>query len=676
MKKIGLLTFLSLMLLVFTCSFDTFAAGGGWSFDDPMEIQEGTVIERTSSARCYKYTAKVSAGYKIEFKRRDSGKTQYKYRCYLNDNNNSYSTGFASGGNPSFVVYLNAGEIFKLEFQSDATDFEAEVSISNVDESDFVNVSVYDESGSYTWDKEKGILNLDNIDAHSISIDTIPNAPLYEVEVNIKGDNYIRSTGSSYAFRASNVNIKFTGDGVLNVPYNSKALGIIDIFGGSCIIDGPTFILESNIEPITLYTLRYGYDGKDLVEEYPEYLNVNYNFILKSGTIDVTLHESERYNYAKKEDEHCYPRSAIIASGNIDITGGIVKVRFNEETEAENPLPTKAVALSHFRNVNISGAIIAVDHNDKRNLPLAIASVGKANVASDVIKLNKCDFKVFTKADFSLEFSEIVETGNEIKPAVKSKSTLVEGKDFTVEYKDNIKVGKASVVITGIGDYVGSITLEFTIKENLSKKETKTDSQLSSTTEQKTSEQKKVNGVGTFSSDGKTLIDENGIKYKVSEKVTSKELKKNLKIADKKSGGKYKIIKLVKNKKTGKITSGMVEYVAPYNKNCKTISATGKVKLAGVTFTVARLGNNCAKGCKKLTKVVIGENITTIGKNAFSGCNKLKSITVKSKKLKKVGIGAFKGINKKATIKVPKSKCALYKKLFKGKGQAKTVKIK
>ena len=185
-----------------------------------------------------------------------------------------------------------------------------------------------------------------------------------------------------------------------------------------------------------------------------------------------------------------------------------------------------------------------------------------------------------------------------------------------------------------------------------------------------------VAGVGRFSADGKTLTDESGVKYKVAEKVKKSELKKNTKIADKKSGGKYKITKLEKNKKTGKITGGTVEYVAPYDKNTKLISATENVKLAGVKFKVTSIAPNCAKGCKKLTKVVIGKNVNVIGKNAFNGCTMLKTITIKSTSLKKVGAGAFKGINKKATISVPKAKKKAYVKLLKNKGQAKTVKIK
>ncbi len=44
--------------------------------------------------------------------------------------------------------------------------------------------------------------------------------------------------------------------------------------------------------------------------------------------------------------------------------------------------------------------------------------------------------------------------------------TLVKGTDYTVSYKNNIKVGTATVTITGIGDYYGShVSLEFKINK-------------------------------------------------------------------------------------------------------------------------------------------------------------------------------------------------------------------
>ena len=139
-------------------------------------------------------------------------------------------------------------------------------------------------------------------------------------------------------------------------------------------------------------------------------------------------------------------------------------------------------------------------------------------------------------------------------------------------------------------------------------------------------------------------------------------------IADKASGGKYKITKVVK--KGGKVTGGTVTYMKPYDKNCKKIAATDKVKLVGVTFTVTAIAPNCAKGCEQLTKLILGKNIKSIGKNAFNGCKKLKSITIKTAKLtkKSVGANAFKGIHARAKVRVPKKQLQAYKKLLKKAG--------
>ncbi len=55
-------------------------------------------------------------------------------------------------------------------------------------------------------------------------------------------------------------------------------------------------------------------------------------------------------------------------------------------------------------------------------------------------------------------------------PTVKAKLngevvTLTKGTDYTVAYKNNIKAGTATVVITGKGNYTGTITKTFSIKK-------------------------------------------------------------------------------------------------------------------------------------------------------------------------------------------------------------------
>ncbi|MGN0577208.1 MAG: hypothetical protein ACI4J4_01175 [Ruminiclostridium sp.] len=69
----------------------------------------------------------------------------------------------------------------------------------------------------------------------------------------------------------------------------------------------------------------------------------------------------------------------------------------------------------------------------------------------------------------SLKISTISDktyTGKAIKPSVTVKNgskTLKNGTDYTLTYKNNTKIGKASVTIKGKGDYTGSKTIDFNI---------------------------------------------------------------------------------------------------------------------------------------------------------------------------------------------------------------------
>ena len=101
------------------------------------------------------------------------------------------------------------------------------------------------------------------------------------------------------------------------------------------------------------------------------------------------------------------------------------------------------------------------------------------------------------------------------------------------------------------------------------------------------------------------------------------------------------------------------------------------VTIDKVTYKVTSIAAKAFKNNKKLKKVVIGKNVTKIGKKAFYGCSKLKKITVKTTKLTKKNVGsqAFKGIHKKAAFKVPKKKISSYRKVFRARGAAKTIKV-
>ena len=158
-------------------------------------------------------------------------------------------------------------------------------------------------------------------------------------------------------------------------------------------------------------------------------------------------------------------------------------------------------------------------------------------------------------------------------------------------------------------------------------------------------------------------------------------------------GGIYKITK------TG-AKNGTVSFVKP-KKNAKSVVIQSIIKIKGVTYKVTAIEKNAFKNNKTVTKITVGKNVAIIGANAFYGCakmtsiiipsqvskieanvfkncKKLKNITIQSTKLtnKNVAKNAFKGIINSATIKVPKNKVNVYKKLFKSKGLSAKVKIR
>ena len=67
--------------------------------------------------------------------------------------------------------------------------------------------------------------------------------------------------------------------------------------------------------------------------------------------------------------------------------------------------------------------------------------------------------------DVTVDATGIVYDGNAKTPAVTVKGgTLVKGTDYTVSYSDNTQVGDATVTVTGIGNYTGTVKKTFKIE--------------------------------------------------------------------------------------------------------------------------------------------------------------------------------------------------------------------
>lgn len=191
------------------------------------------------------------------------------------------------------------------------------------------------------------------------------------------------------------------------------------------------------------------------------------------------------------------------------------------------------------------------------------------------------------------------------------------------------------------------------------------------------SEVKKALGIATWERDDEGnlyYIDENGEYVENAWKKIDGEFyyfdfegkaqkyEKGMKVQADTSDDYYRIISL--KTKGKKVTGGNVEFVRLGWKKTDKLSIPAKIKIAKKSFKVTSIAAQACQKNKYIKSVTIGSNVKTIGKKAFYKCKNLKTITIKTKKLKKNSIGknAFKGIKKSPVVKVPKSKKKAYKK--------------
>ena len=134
---------------------------------------------------------------------------------------------------------------------------------------------------------------------------------------------------------------------------------------------------------------------------------------------------------------------------------------------------------------------------------------------------------------------------------------------------------------------------------------------------------------------------------------------------------------------TGKNT---VCFTACKNKKVKSLKIPASIKIKKKKYQVTRVGKKACYGLKKLSAVMVGDQVRQIDAQAFAGCKKLKEITIgkkirslgkscfendrklksvmiNGKGLKKVGKHCMKGTGHKKYY-VPESKVSVYQKLF------------
>ena len=426
----------------------------------------------------------------------------------------------------------------------------------------------------------------------------VPNFP--NINIKITGvNNVVFAKKPMVLFDISgHGNFNIIGDGILNVDFcddevfSNKINMVIAGHESNITFDGPTLNVEMTDMPIINTCFGSINIGK---------------FTMKSGSINIETF----MNY--------YPEyHAAIVAGAIEMTGGRIYIKYEHNGYRELSETASAPAIVSFTDMNVTGGMIIITGAKEildKNDPIIVAGTGVGDdIKNALLAGDRFDI---SRVNVKLE-KDVYEYDGKAKTPKVNIEGLIEDKDFTVSYVDNIKVGTAKVTIKGIGLFTGSKEVTFKIVEGKDDKGS-------------------VDGV-------------NG--PKVGSKITDGKLI-------------YKVTKVgsLDGKKVGKVT-----VVGLKKKSLKKVSIKSILRVNGVRYKVMAIGKKAFKKGKKLKSIVIGKNVTKIGKGAFAGCKKLKSIKIKSKKIKKFVKGTFKGVKKTCVIKVPKTKKKVYTKKIKKAG--------
>ena len=116
----------------------------------------------------------------------------------------------------------------------------------------------------------------------------------------------------------------------------------------------------------------------------------------------------------------------------------------------------KDYKVSYSNNVNIGEATVKIEGIGNclgtitKTFTIKESDESKIDISKLEVKLDKYNYK---------------HTGEAIKPEVTIDG-LTKDIDYTVSYKDNVNIGKAKVIVEGIGKYRGTVTKEFTIEDS------------------------------------------------------------------------------------------------------------------------------------------------------------------------------------------------------------------
>ncbi len=271
-------------------------------------------------------------------------------------------------------------------------------------------------------------------------------------KVEIKDDGYLLQEGKDYSVKyLNNVNIgeakvELIGKGnykgaVEKIFYiNHREIGNIEIESG---LD-PIYSDEIELQIVAKYKGEVLEQGKDYTLNYKKQ-NLNVGEIYNLEIVGCGI-----YTGYKNVD---YILKPLELKENMVEVSDIEKIVQDQSPNIEIKFQDKLLVKDQDYNVTIS----AVGHDAK----VRISFIG--NYTGSIIKDS---YMLYDIAKFNRGWSwNSKYTSKEVKVHLTTIGNLIEGKDYVITYKDNINVGKATFVVTGINEYTGTYEGSFNIEK-------------------------------------------------------------------------------------------------------------------------------------------------------------------------------------------------------------------
>ena len=351
--------------------------------------------------------------------------------------------------------------------------------------------------------------------------------------------------------------------------------------------DGAKIVMNGVTPKDSSYALSKVEFGGNVLKEDVDYTYENNVLTVKNtentgiGTYTLTYSDS-KYEDIKTTVQY----TSSMTADEIKITDNFIQIS-NKEVTLEDYLAA-VDSINFDAEISFHGSKTKVFPEEGKEYTIEVTSSGYPSV-SGVVK-SQTELIPINDMKVSLSKKTYYYDGKFKTPEVTVEN-LVEGTDYAVSYKNNKNIGKASVIVEGIGKYTGSVTMTFaiTIKKGASYKSGSLKYSITKAS---------ATGTGTVA-----------VSAPLSKSISNVSIPSAVKIG----GVSFKVTSIGGNA----------------FKSCK------KLKTVTIGSNVTAIGSSAFSGDSALKKITIkSTKISKVGNNAFKGINKNAVIKVPSSKLK------------------------------------------